>query len=669
MTLSTRFKRIILAPACFGQSLTLDDPTPPSARRRASAAPPELQPRGAQPGMPPPRSRRHWYSQRSSPRRVQPTETPPQSPTPAGPKPAGVNLRRVLEDMALDPAPARPKRPIDTWAALRRIGEEEARTHRGEHTHTSLAELFSKKDPSSTDPQVAHQPHDGPRFDASRPSSLCLELPVLKPTDHLYGSISPVGTQPMNHDPLNTQASFDRRTFDSLEETRHGPVSRAFWRNPTLQPWATPKTNESSVHPAGAPTAPMPQTRRGMGAETLRLAGVLAGHTARQVVATGTSTLVREGLNIGITMGLRSHPGLAAGLTLTMTLLNLVAQLQREKRVLRAPDEAARGFHSLSPAQWQAALPAQQEALRQEQQASSRRVTRLHLLSNLITTSIAMVGAARPGGRIGAMVAPLPSALLGQMVRQWAYVGLRDGLQATFTTVQTREPSPLPSTEQRRMRTAGATYGGVQALLGYAQEAIMPRVLGALSQGSNTIRASGGLLSSVGSGALQWARTIAAVAGVRAGINTIGETIDDAQLTHHDAAEAGSEQVLGLDVRALDPARRDHGRLLDHAMVRVFANDAVGGAMNAVGLATGQLPARFADVASFIGNFGVGYLIHLTYPLVGNNFAAAGLVREAVRPPPPVDPEAASTRFEHCASSLSYASQGSRATSSYRPEA
>ena len=87
-------------------------------------------------------------------------------------------------------------------------------------------------------------------------------------------------------------------------------------------------------------------------------------------------------------------------------------------------------------------------------------------MSNLITTSIAMVGAARPGARIGAMVAPLPSALLGQMARQWAYVGLRDGLQATFTTVQTREPSPLPNTEQRRIRTAGATYGGAQALLG-----------------------------------------------------------------------------------------------------------------------------------------------------------------------------------------------------------
>jgi hypothetical protein len=219
------------------------------------------------------------------------------------------------------------------------------------------------------------------------------------------------------------------------------------------------------------------------------------------------------------------------------------------------------------------------------------------------------------------------------------------------------------------MRTAGATYGGAQALLGYAQEAIMPRVLAALSQGSNTIRASGGLLSSVGSGLGQWARTIAAVTGVRAGINVVGETLDDVQLTHHEAAEAGSEQVLGLDVRALDPARRDYGRLLDHAMVRVFANDVVGGVMNAVGLATGQLPARFADVASFVGHFGVGYLIHLTYPLVGNNFAAAGLAREAVRPPPPVDPEAGSARFQHPPGTPSHRSQTSQTSSYYRPEA
>jgi len=377
-------------------------------------------------------------------------------------------------------------------------------------------------------------------------------------------------------DPLDTQASFDRRTGDSLEETRHGPVNRAFFHSLTLRPWPEGSVGiDRTESEAADPSSPTPETRRSMGTEALRLAGVLAGHTASQVVATGLSTLAREGLNIGITMGLRNRPGLSAGLTLSMTLMNLLAQLQREKRVLRAPDEAARGFHSLTPAQWRAASPQQQESLRQEQQASSRRVTKLHLLSNLITTSIAMVGAVRPGGRIGAMVAPMPSALLG-----------------------------------------------------HVQDAVMSRVLGALSQGSNAIRASGGLLSSVGSGLGQWARTIAAVAGVRAGVNVVGETIDDMQLTHHDAAEAGSEQVLGLDVRGLDPARRDYGRLLDHAMVRVFANDVVSGSMNAVGLATGQLPARFADVASFVGNFGVGYLIHLTYPLVGNNFAAAGLVRE-----------------------------------------
>ncbi len=670
MTLSSKLKRIILSPACFGPSPTLDDPTPASNRRRAPDAPPGLQPRGAQPDVPPQRSRRHWYSLKKSSRPARPAEDSPQAPRSTGQQPSGVNLWKVLDDMAANPVPARPKPPIDTWAALRRIGEEEeAQARQRDHTHTTLAELLSNESPSSTDPQVAHQPHDGPRFDRSRSSSLRMEPPDPEPTGHPTSWMFQVQPQPVNQDPLVAQDSFDRQTNDSSEETRHGPVRRAFWRSLTLHPWAIPAATEPSVHSVADPAAPAPETRRSMGAEAQRLAGVLAGHTARQVVATGTSTLVREGVNIGITMGLRHRPGLAAGLTLAMTLMNLLAQLQRQKRVLRAPDEAARGFHSLSQAQWQATSPERQETLRQEQQASSRRVTKLHLVSNLITTSIAMVGAARPGARIGAMVAPLPSALLGQMARQWAYVGLRDGLQATFTTVQTREPSPLPNIEQRRMRTAGATYGGAQALLGYAQDAIMPRVLGALSQGSNTIRASGGLLSSVGSGAMQWARTIAAVAGVRAGINTIGETIDDVQLTHHDAAEAGSEQVLGLDVRALDPARRDYGRLLDHAMVRVFANDVVGGTMNAIGLAAGQLPARFADVASFIGNFGVGYLINLTYPLVGNNFAAAGLVREAVRPPPPQDPEAGSVSMRHPFNSPSRASHASQASSYYRPEA
>jgi hypothetical protein len=509
--------------------------------------------------------------------------------------------------------------------------------------------------------------HDSPRFDPPHPLNPRREPTTGRGAPH---SVRQVRRQLAIQAPPAAQDSFDRRSIgSSVDETRHGTTNRTDWPDTGRHPRPLTETFEPSVYSEPDSTATAPVTRRSMGAEALRRAGLLAGHTARQVVATGISTLVREGVNIGITMGLRHHPGLAAGLTLSMTLMNLLAQLQRDKRVQRVPDEAARGFHSLSPAQWQAQSPERQDFLRQEQRASSRRVTKLHLTANLITTSIAMAGAARPGARIGAMVAPLPSALLGQMAKQWVYVGLRDGLQATFSTVRPREPSPLPNTEQRRMRTAGATYGGAQSLLGYAQEAIMPRVLGALSQGSTTIRASGGLLSSVGSGAMHWARTIAAVAGVRAGINIVGETIDDVQLAHHDAAEAGSEQVLDLDVRALAPARRDYGRLLDHAVVRLCVNDLVGGTMNAVGLATGQLPARFADVASFVGNFGVGYLIHLTYPLVGNNFAAAGLVRDAMRPAPPADPEARPVSGQHPFNSPSRASQASQAPSFYRSEA
>ncbi len=831
MTLSSRLKRIIQSPACFGPSPTLDDPKPSPSRRAAPAAPPGLQSRGPQPGAPAQRVRRHWYSLKRS---------PPQGPQPTAQQPTGANLWKALGDMAADPAPARPQPGINTWAALDRMASEQARIDtwgaldrlagqqasapRRERTRPTLAKLLATSEPPSPGPQ--HPPHGGPHLDVLSTSSLRTQSTDSLAAGPPSGPTPPVKPQPLSQDRLDAQASFDRstgaspdqtqhgaasphlsrsitlhpraakpsieatppaalpeappprsrrtwpklrfpqrhtrpaeaaggaraaqavapaltepplldkdpstphspvalqrpagpvfdesrpsslrihtgpqiepsrlappsgpagpglqswpqspdgdsvivrgsfdrRTSDSQDPTLHGPVNRRFWNSLTLPAWAILQPVEANPAPEDPPAA-APETRRSIGAEVLRVGGVLASHTARQVVATGTSTLVREGVNIGIAMGLRHQPGLAAGLTLSMTLMNLLAQLQREKRVLRAPDEAARGFHSLSPAQWQAASPEQQEAMRQEQQVSSRRVTKLHLLSNLITTSIAMVSAARPGGRIGAMVAPMPSVLLGQMARQWAYVGLRDGLQATFTTVQTSRPATLPNIEQRRMRTAGATYGGAQSLLGYAQEAIMPRVLGALSQGSNTIRASGGLLSSVGSGLGQWARTIAAVAGVRAGINVVGETLDDVQLTHHDAAEAGGEQVPGLDVRALDPARRDYGRLLDHAMVRVFANDVVGGVMNAVSLATGQLPAHFADVASLVGNFGVGYLINLTYPMIGNNFAAAGLVRKAVHPPPPLDLEAGSARFQYPSRSPSL---GSQATSHYRPEA
>lgn len=807
MTLSSRLKRIILSPACFGPSPTLDDPQPSTARRKAPAGPPELQSRAPQPGAPgapAPRARRHWYSlKRSSPPGPQPAPPQPTSPPPTHPAPARLQPRistwaaqdhlagfhtkepqheprrttreellaarestsaivrqarrdgpwldgsgslsrrtalphpvpavdpstrkaqdkvqpmgqdrrdaqasfdfgtrdplegrqhgpvspRLWRSVTLEPwanpPPAetvQPEAPPDVspprtrkrrWPKLNFLHRRTRPPETVEGSRPIRAEAppltpIPSPDPPAPDSSVAARQAAGPVFDESRPSSQRIDPSQVEPQDE---TASLGGGLPLQfflsppRDSVVRRDSFDGRTSVWQDFTQHGPVNRRFWNSLTPHPWADMRSSDAPQAPSEGTPAAAPETRRSLGAEVLRLGGVLGSHTARQVVATGTSTLVREGVNIGLAMGLRRQPGLAAGLTLSMTLLNLMAQLQREKRVLRAPDEAARGFHSLSQAQWQAASPEQRAALRQEQQASSRRVTRLHLVSNLITTSMAMVGAARPGGRIGAMAVPVPSALLGQMARQWVYVGLRDGLQATFTSVQPRQPSPLPNIEQRRMRTAAATYGGVQSLLGYAQEAVMPRVLKALSQGSSTIRASGGLLSSVGSGLGQWARTIAAVAGVRAGLNVVGETIDDVQLTHHDAAEAGGEQVPKLDVRALDPARRDYGRLLDHAMVRVFANDVVGGVMNAVGLATGQLPARFADVASFVGNFGVGLIIHMTYPLVGNNFAAAGLVRDAMRPPRPVDPEAAkSPRF----GGSQAGSQVSTTTSYYRPEA
>lgn len=678
MSFGSRLKHAVLPAFCFKPSPTLDDSPAPSSRHRLPGSPPDLQPRGPQPDKPSRRRSSRWFCLRSSrhhapqaelpgtaPRQV--PDTGPASPPagrPGAPSPCSVNTWAALDRLASEAGqPPGCQASVNVWAVLDRLAAETKSTP-APPTGPATAKAAPQIQPGAPTLGTAAPQDPGPRFDASRSSSLRMEVSKPDVAAQSARTLPPPAPwlplfepEPGLHDALT---SFDRRSHDSRDPTVRGSLDRSMWRDLTLQLWAGAGAGELT------PVDEVPaEARRSLGAEVLRLGGVLAGHTARQVVATGTSTLAREAVNIGITMGLRHRPGLAAGLTVSMTLLNLLAQLQREKRVLRAPDEAARGFHSLSQGQWQAASPQQRETLRQEQQASSRRVTKLHLVSNLITSAIALAGAARPGGRIGAMAAPLPSMLLGQMAKQWVYVSMRDSLQATFSLVQPRQPSPLPNIEQQRLRTAGATYGGVQTLLSYAQEAAMPRVLSALSRGSETIRASGGLLSSVGSGLGQWARAIAAVAGVRAGFNAVGEIFDDVQLTHHDAAHAGGEQVLHPDVRGLDPARRDYGRLLDHAMVRLFANDVAGGVMNVVGLAAGQLPAGFGDVASFIGNFGLGCLVHLTYPTVGNNFAAAGLVRDAMRPLPPMDLEAS---MNH-PFTPSVVSQASRTSSFYRPEA
>ncbi|HET7866496.1 MAG TPA: hypothetical protein VFL86_19015, partial [Burkholderiaceae bacterium] len=160
------------------------------------------------------------------------------------------------------------------------------------------------QDPPAPDSPVAARQTASPVFDESRPSSQRLDPSQVDPHDETAGLNAgpPSRRLPQPRDSVTALESFDGRASVWPEFAQQGPVNQRFWSSLTPQPWVDMRSIEASQAPSKVTSAAAPETRRSLGAEVLRLGGVLASHTARQVVATGTSTLVRESINIGIAM-------------------------------------------------------------------------------------------------------------------------------------------------------------------------------------------------------------------------------------------------------------------------------------------------------------------------------------------------------------------------------
>lgn len=111
----------------------------------------------------------------------------------------------------------------------------------------------------------------------------------------------------------------------------------------------------------------------------------VAGHLIHQTVAVGLPTFAREMLAAGVMHAMRNQPPeVAYGVQGAVGAVNLGLQVIREMRERRHPDEAARGFHSLSPEQWDAKTPAEQAALRQHTQKVSRAITVAQASFNMV---------------------------------------------------------------------------------------------------------------------------------------------------------------------------------------------------------------------------------------------------------------------------------------------
>jgi len=242
-------------------------------------------------------------------------------------------------------------------------------------------------------------------------------------------------------------------------------------------------------------------------------------------------------------------------------------------------------------------------------------------------------------------------------VKTAVYATMRDSLQASFSMVGI--VGATHGLGGAHLTAAIATYAGVQVAAGYAGQAL---VAGAAPEASTATSVLNGLVSPAAAGmstAAAWG-TAATVAGVKAAVNTVVETIDFFQRTQHEATQGGATQELappwGNKKRTQEEANqggaspiespqinteekkaRDYGRLLDHTPGRMAVINTTNAA---VGVAGYLARKSSAALQSLIGNVGSAAVSAMTDYSVSNTWQAAAAVRTATSaaspPPPPV---------------------------------
>ncbi|HEY9106131.1 MAG TPA: hypothetical protein VIN58_05595, partial [Roseateles sp.] len=395
-----------------------------------------------------------------------------------------------------------------------------------------------------------------------------------------------------------------------------------------------------------------------------RAVGIAGAHLMQQAITCGIPTFAREMAYIGLTMKLAENPTVAAGVQAAMTGINVLGHVIRHRRMDRNPEAAARGFHGMSKAQWDATPPDQQAAMMERQQRTSRHVTQMHAAAMVVNTGAMIAGLVRPDNETARQFLATSAA---SDVRNLIYAGMRESLQASFSLVGLSKGSNSSGVNDQRMSTSAFAYTVSQALGSYGADAI-------LNQARPDIRASGGIIRTAGaemaSGPALF-KMAAAVAGVRAFANTLGEVQDAYLGKHHEASQSGGKQVFKPAMageaqytnkkqallKAMQPPVVEGGsstappanepklptsqlvkmrvqafrenidisRLLDHSPARMAWN---GTAATAADLASLMAPSNLRTALS---SFGVALLFGTSYKPVNQTYQAHSAVRSQVR--------------------------------------
>jgi hypothetical protein len=347
--------------------------------------------------------------------------------------------------------------------------------------------------------------------------------------------------------------------------------------------------------------------------------GVIAGHAIQQTAAVGLPTFAREMLAAAVMHGLRSAPPqLAMGLQAAVGVTNLGLQVMRELRERRNPQEAARGFHSLSPEQWAAKRPDEQDRMIEHTQKVSRAITMAQVASSL--TNLVLMGSAFLQGNRADALRPLATEL-----KTGLYTNSRDTVQGSLSMVG-YDNDKMFGLSGQAFAAAAATYAGVNAGASMLTDAVMASLVPGRGQAINTLL---GIAPAPGvdamSGSQAWG-TIAQAAAVSALGNTVGETIDWFQRTHWHLSQnevpppqEWRPQITGDDL----------GRVLDQAQARTALLNGINTTLTAAGRLMTDVGVPPA-MQSFIGNAGLAALTALTDSPITGIWQA----EQAVRQPP-----------------------------------
>lgn len=364
---------------------------------------------------------------------------------------------------------------------------------------------------------------------------------------------------------------------------------------------------------------------RGMGSGTLlRLPKAALGHLVHQGVAVGFTTAVREvAAEAMIAMLRQAPPGALLGIEVGMGVMNMSLQALRQVREKRNPDEAARGFHALSPQEWAHKTPQEQVALRKEQQQHSDRVVALQATSLMVNVGFAIHGMIRGDSSFAA-------AGIASEAKTIAYSLMRDGIQSKFGMIQLEEGAYGVSGSH--LASAALYYGGANLATAYAWSALPPLVLPAGVTSANVRD----VLRGVPLPGLSLQDAVSATAkmiGVKAALNTALEASDWFSVTEQEAQQAGTKQVLSPHIKP-----DDFGRLKDHVAGRVAIIDSSNSLGDLMGFLTKDMPPA---VGALLTNGVLGGWAAVHYRSIAGTWQADFAVRvaEDPRPAAPRDPE------------------------------